>query len=133
MSDFCGVVEHKLNEYGYEIYQTFETSNDKEFCIMTDDIMIFVDENEKSLSLSFECTSKPVDVAQSIMLLNEIEEIDYIYITESYIFDRNCKNYVVGEEAEKVADELMQNKILSAYTRDQLYAHILATQKCHEC
>lgn len=133
MSNFCGVVEKKLNEYGYEIYQTFETSNDKEFCIMTDDIMIFVDENEKSLSLSFECTSKPVDVAQSIMMLNEIDKIDHIYIIESYIFNHSCKEYVVGEEAEKIADKLMQAKILNAYTRDQLYSHILATHKCHEC
>jgi hypothetical protein len=133
MSDFCKAVEHKLNEYGYEIYKTFETSNDKEFCIMTDDIMIFVDENEKSISLSFECTSKPVEVAQSIMMLNEINEIDYIYITESYIFDHSCKEYVVGEEAEEVADKMIQAKILNDYAKDQLFSHILATQKCHEC
>jgi hypothetical protein len=133
MSEICGLIKHKLNEYGYEIYEITETSYNREFCIMAESVMIFVNELEKSLTLSFECTLEPEKVAQRIMVINEIDEVSLVYISESYIFDKVTEKYIVGDHAKQVACEMEQSKLLKEITRKRLYCHILKTQKCHEC
>lgn len=133
MEDFCGQVKNKLDEYGYDIYHISETSNDNEICIMTESMMVFVDDKEKSITLSFEYTLEPEKVAQNMMILNEIEDIEYVYVSESFVFDPKTKKYVVGNEAKKIAYERAQAKIMREFTKDQVYSHILATQRCHEC
>ena len=72
MSEICELIKYKLNEYGYKIYKITETSYNQEFCIMAESVMIFVNESEKTLTLSFECTLEPEKVAQRIMVINEI-------------------------------------------------------------
>ena len=79
MDRMCKLVKDKLNEYGYEIYNLSETSNKKEFCLMTESMMIFINEEDKSLTLSFECSLEPEKVGQSIMILNEIYSVKLIY------------------------------------------------------
>jgi hypothetical protein len=133
MDDFCSMVIDKLKEYGYEIYNISPTSNEKEICIMTESMMIFVNDNDKSITISFEYTLDPEKVAQNMMILNEVQEVKLVYIAESYIFDPEQKKYIVGQKAKEVANKIETDKILREYTKDQVYSHILATQKCHEC
>lgn len=133
MDDFCSMVKDKLNEYGYEIYNISPTPNDKEICIMTESMMIFVNENDESITISFEYTLDPEKVAQNMMVLNEVEEVKVVYIAESYIFDPEQKKYIVGQEAKNVANKLATQNLMREYTKDQVYSHILATHKGHEC
>ena len=133
MDDFCGLIRDKLNEYGYEIYHIAETRNEKETCIMTESMMVFVNEKDHSITLSFEYTLDPEKVAQNMMIINEVEDIELVYISESYIFDPEQKKYIVGNEAKEIANRIATQNFMRSYTRDQVYSHILATQKCHEC
>jgi hypothetical protein len=100
---------------------------------MTESMMIFVNDNDKSITISFEYTLDPEKVAQNMMILNEVQEVKLVYIAESYIFDPEQKKYIVGQKAKEVANKIETDKILREYTKDQVYSHILATQKCHEC
>ena len=133
MEGFCDLVQDKLKEYGYEIYHIAKTSNEKEICIMTESMMVFVNDKENSITLSFEYTLDPEKVAQNMMIVNEVEEIEYVYISESYIFDPEQKKYIVGKEAKEIAQKLATDRVMKEFTKDQIFSHILATQKCHEC
>lgn len=133
MDDFCSMVIDKLKEYGYQIYNVSPTSNEKEICIMTESMMLFVNDNDESITISFEYTLDPEKVAQNMMILNEVQEVKLVYIAESYIFDPEQKKYTVGQKAKEVANKIATDEMLRQYTKDQVYSHILATQKCHEC
>jgi len=133
MDDFCSMVIDKLKEYGYEIYNISPTSNEKEICIMTESMMVFVNDNDESITISFEYTLDPEKVAQNMMILNEVQEVKIVYIAESYIFDPEQKKYIIGQKAKEIANKIATEKMLREYTKDQVYSHILATQKCHEC
>jgi hypothetical protein len=133
MEDFCSVVKNKLDEYGYEIYHVAETKNEDEICIMTESMMLFVNDKDKSITISFEYTLEPENVARNMMVLNEVDDIEFVYVSESFVFDPETKKYVVGNEAKKIAYKRAQVKIMKEFTKDQVYSHILATQRCHEC
>lgn len=134
---FCQSVKKQLLKYTYEIYDVYPTSNVGEFCIMTNSMMIFTNEENKSITISFECMLEPQIAGRNMIILNECKEINCIYVTESYIFDSSSKSYVVGDDAKKTADKIIYdkcyNQIIKEITKDQIYSHILATQKCHEC
>lgn len=133
MDKLCKLVKEKLTEYGYEIYNLSETSHKKEFCLMTESMMIFINEEDQSLTISFECSLEPEKVGQSIMILNEIYSVRLIYISESYIFDEVNKKYIVGDDAKELAINKTKNEMLRQITQEQLYCNMLLTNKCHEC
>lgn len=133
MDEFGKKVKAKLEQYGYIIYNINTTSATDEYCIMTDGMMIFSNGIEKSLTISFDCKSLPEDVARNMMVLNEVSETRAVYISESYYLDKKNKNYIMGEKAKKMAIKEMTDLALREMAKDQIYSHILATQKCHEC
>jgi len=133
MDEFGKLVKNKLEEYGYVIYNVRTTRPDIEFCIMSDNMMVFTDGKEKSITVSFRCNLEPEKVAQVMMVLNEIKQMTILYISESYYFDKNNKKYVVGKEAKMLVAKEITDVALREFTREQIYSHILATQKCHEC
>jgi hypothetical protein len=133
MDEFVVSVKKKLEEYGYNIYNVAYTSTKNEHCIMTDGMMIFANGDENSITISFKCNLEPETVAHNMMVLNEILETRIVYISESYYLDKKNKKYVMGEEAKKLAIKEITDLALREMAKDQIYSHILATQKCHEC
>jgi hypothetical protein len=133
MDEFGDLVKSKLEEYGYIIYHINPTTAKDEFCIMTDDMMVFSNGSEKSITISFNCKLEPEVVAHNMMVLNEIKETKIVYITESYYLDVQNKKYITGKEAKKMAMKEITDEALREITKQQIYSHILATQKCHEC
>lgn len=133
MDDFGEKVKKKLEEYGFIIYNINHTSAEDEYCIMTDGMMVFSNGIEQSITISFECRLPPETVAHNMMVFNEIKEIRIVYISESYYLDKKNKKYIMGEEAKRMVANDVTHEALREITKQQLYNHILATQKCHEC
>lgn len=133
MDSFGEKVKSKLEEYGYIIYNTNSTSAKDEYCIMTDGMMVFTNGVEKSLTISFQCRLDPEIVAHNMMILNEIKAVKIVYISESHFLDKKKKQYVMGDEAKKLAAEEITAEALKEIAELQLYNHILTTQKCFEC
>lgn len=133
MPEFCKLIEDKLAEYNYEIYNVSQTSNEYEYCIMSESMMIFTNEGDQSITISFQCNLMPENVAERMMVLNEVQELKAVYVTESYYFDEGTKKYILGKEARKLITEKILHETLREITQEQVYSHILATQKCHEC
>jgi len=133
MENICQLVKNKLEQYGYEVSQLRQTSNFKEFCIMSNSMIIFVNEEDKSLTLSFECNLEPQKVGQRMTILNDIKEINSVFITESHMFDSINKNYTIGKEAKELDLKMKIYMLMKEITEQQVYREVLMTQKCHEC
>ena len=133
MDVFCKSVKNKLEEYNYIIYDTFQMKRKHEYRFMTEHMILFADGKEQSLSVSFQVASAPDIVAQDVMILNEINEVKAFYVTESYYFDRKNKKYVTGNKAKEMLMQDIADQAARKLAEQQLYNHILTTQKCHEC
>ena len=121
----------KLSEYGMAIYTDYPTE-DQGHCFMVRDMIIFLDEEDDSLAITFQADSKPEDVASNLMILNEIEGVTEISIMESFIYDRNNK-FVSGNEAHIIVRSALIEDAFKKVATHQAYNQILATMPCFEC
>jgi hypothetical protein len=133
MDGFCETVKDKLEEYDYNLYDVSKMKRKREYRFMTDHMIIYADGKDNSLTVSFQVDSSPEIVAHDVMILNEIKGLNIVYVSESYYFDRKNKKYVTGKEANEMLLQEIANQAAIKIAKEQLYSHILTTQKCHEC
>jgi hypothetical protein len=123
-------VESKLNEYGIEIYRDYMLEKTNECVIHAEFMTIFVDEKEKTISISFDVTCKPEISATYAIILNQLG-YDVI-IMEPFIFDKN-KEFVTGDKAYQIVDEVKREKIINEYVKELTYTEVLETCDGYEC
>jgi len=121
----------KLTEYGMALYTDYPTK-DQGHCFMVRDMIIFLDEEDDSLSITFQADSKPEEVASNLMILNEIDEVSEISIMESFIYDKN-NNFVSGNEAHNIVKSSLIEDAFKKVATHQAYNEILHNMKCFEC
>jgi hypothetical protein len=122
-------VRSKAEEYGLEIFNDYPIEG-KEYIFFIEDMMLFVNEEEKTIGVSFQASTRPERVGNMILILNEInEELD---IVESFIFDKNNR-YLSGEKAFELIERTKQSETIQSFLKDQTLREILLKSKCHEC
>jgi len=134
MSDKIGAVVDKLQEYGMIIFRDYpiEKENTKQHVFISEDMVLFLDHKDDSLSVSFHAGLKPEDVSRNTLILNEMEEFDDLYIMESYVLDKS-NTFICGDEAFKLLKESNKAEYLKGYVEKQYYEEILKTAKCYYC
>lgn len=92
----------KLDEYGVDVLQSYDMDdNIPGYVLHLKDMIIFIDENQNDISMSFEITMRPEDVAKMTLILREIGIEGYTYsIMESYTYNESG-DLLLGEEAEQ--------------------------------
>jgi len=123
-------VRKKLDEYGIEIYSEYPM--EKEYCIHTDQMMVFINEDEKNICLSFRADLKPEESSNYVLILSEIGNLAAIDVAESYAFD-NENNFITGDNAFNFVREYLISEAVSECVRQQTYNDILRTTKCFNC
>lgn len=123
-------VEHKLYEYDIPIFDHYEIENN-EYTFVVEDMLIIV-HNETKISISFQVSTKPEVVANNTLILNEIEEIEFISIMESFAFTTDRK-LVSGKQAYELFQETMEHNIIQDYQQNKYYEMILMSTKGYEC
>ena len=66
-------VKSKLNEYGIEIYHIETIQEKKEKIFYTEDMVLFVNDDLKSISIAFQATTKPERVGNLTLIVAEVE------------------------------------------------------------
>ena len=122
MSTVVNKVSEKLLEYGIKIYNQYPTKNDQ-YVFWTKHMILFVDNNE-DVSISFQATSKPDDVARNILILKEIEEIKHIHLMESFIFTDN-RELIHGDEAFDLVRRSIENGAIKDHEKQLMYSSLL--------
>ena len=122
-------VRSKAEEYGLQIYNDYSIAND-EYVFFIEDMMIFINEDKKTIGVSFEASIRPERAATMVLILIEMkEEID---VMESFIFDKNNR-YISGEKAFDLIEKTNQSNIIQSFVKQQTFNEILTKAKCHEC
>ena len=121
----------KLTEYGMALYNDYATE-DQGHCFMTEKMIIFLDEEDDSISITFQADTKPEDVASNILILKEIENVSQFFVMESFIYDKN-HNFVSGSQAHKIVRESFIESAFRKAAEQQTYSEILNQVKGYEC
>jgi len=121
----------KLTEYGMALYNDYATE-DQGHCFMTEKMIIFLDEEDDSISITFQSDTKPEDVASNILILKEIENVSEFFVMESFIYDKN-QNFVSGSKAHNIVRETLLESAFKKVAEQQTYNEILKQVKGFEC
>jgi len=121
----------KLEEYGIQIYTDYSL-NEQEYLFMADNMLLFVHTVNNDIGISFQAETRPKPVANSLLIVLEIEGVTNIDVMESFVIDED-RNFVSGEKAFKMIDKKNQNQALSEVFRDQAYSEILMNNTSGEC
>jgi len=130
MAEITEVVK-KFEEYGMKLFTDYPTAKN-EHCFMVDNMIVYLDKKDNTIAVSFLASSKPEEVASSMMILNEIKGLDDIFVMESFVYDLNEK-FISGDDAHKLVKESIQHEALKEFTKRQAYIEVLSKAKCHNC
>jgi hypothetical protein len=118
----------KLDEYGFELYNQYSDENNNHY-FMIDDMVLCYDDNDKILSIAFKASTIPEHVANSLLILKEIDGINDIEIMESFIY--KGKEILSGEEAHNYIEKVHGNKEIGKYINKQNQIQILLHSKIY--
>jgi len=131
MSSMLTKIEEKLLEYGFDIYDQYK-ADDEQWLFLVTDMVIFVDVNTGETNISFQATTKPDIVANNILILKEIPDLDDLRVMDSFIFN-DSKQMIRGDEAFDLIQSSIENKAVEKYVKELTYASVLNNSDCHEC
>lgn len=121
----------KLEEYGIQIYTDYPL-NEQEHLFMADNMLLFVHIENHEVGVSFQAETRPKTVANSLLIVLEIESVSDIDIMESFVVDED-KKFISGEKAFKIIDKKNQYQALNEVFKEQAYTELLLNGTSGEC
>ena len=67
-----------------------------------------------------------------MMILNEIKDLNDIYVMESFVYDMNDK-LLSGEEAHRLVKQNIEYEALKEFAKRQRFIEFLTKAQCFEC
>ncbi len=122
-------IKDKIEEYGVTIFKHHKIENDQ-YVFFCDNMVIFIYPDE-NVSVAFQATTKPEEAANSILILQEIPNIE-IEVMEAFIYCDDNK-LVSGEEAYELIKDTIKTEGAKEYMLEEAYSHLLKNATCHEC
>lgn len=134
MSDKLSAIVDKMAEYGMIIFRDYpiEETKTMQHVFICENMVLFLDHKDGSLSVSFHASSRPEEVSRNTLILNEMEEFDELYIMESYVVDNN-NEFICGDDAFNIVRESVEATIIKKVFEKTQYEQILRTAKCYYC
>ena len=132
MSELTDKIGKKLNEYGIKVYDHYQGEDIDEYIFLVEDMVIFARDKNKEIGISFQATTKPDIVANNLLIIQEVEEIESIDIMESFVFNEK-REMVSGDEAFDLIKRSIQNQAINEYAKEMCFREVLEKSNCHEC
>lgn len=124
--------QKKLNQYGLMIYNKyFLEEGNNEYIFILENAVVLVKENENTLGIAFQVTTKPETAATLTLILKEIK-CKEVFVMESFIFDYN-NLMISGDDAYKLVKKTKENNIREKVLQEQVYINVLQNSKCYHC
>ena len=124
-------VNQKLDEYGIEIFNDYPIEEEGEHVFYAENMILFVSDDENSISVTFKATTKPERAATLGLILNQIPNV-IMNIMESFIFDKD-NQFVSGPDAFKLIERVDKEKLIQEYHNQVMLTELLEKADCHEC
>jgi hypothetical protein len=122
---------NKLEEYGITIYTDYPL-NDDEHLFMADNMLLFVHTENHEVGVSFQAETRPRSVANSLLIVLEIDSVIDVDIMESFIVDEN-KQFVSGDKAFEIINKKNQYQAMNEVFKDQVYTEMILNGTAGEC
>ena len=122
-------VRDKVIEYGIKIYNDYGVE-ENEYVFFVEDMILFVNEKEKIIGVSFQATTKPDRVGSLTLILDQLKTD--INIMDSFVFDTENR-YISGDKAFKLIEAKQEEDVIREFLKKQTYQHMLLSADCHEC
>jgi len=132
MSELTDKIKKKLGEYGIKIYDHYQGEIEDEYIFLAEDMVIFARDKNKEVGISFQATTKPDIVANNLLILQEVEEIESIDIMESFVFNEK-RQMISGDEAFNLIIKSIKSQAVKEYAEHLCFREILEKSNCHEC
>jgi hypothetical protein len=123
--------KEKLFEFNFAIISGYCIDKTKEYMIITDDMILAVNDEDKTVSIAFEATTPPDTVAKRMMILSEVEGTKGLSVMESFVFENN--NLVTGDDATMIAKKRLGREVINEFLKSQVYMDIIQSEKCFNC
>ena len=130
MTDKSSVLK-KFEEYGMNVFKDYKTEKN-EHCFMVDNMIVYLDRKDSTLAVSFHASAKPEEVAQNLLILKEVKDLNDIYVMDSFIYDLN-DTFISGEKAHDLVKRTIENEAIKNFAERQTYTEYLAKAKCFDC
>lgn len=130
MVDVSKVIE-KFDEYGMRVFTDYPTQRN-EHCFMVENMIVYLDKKDSTIAVSFLASSRPEHVANNLLILKEIEDVEDIFVMESFVYDMNDK-FVSGNDAHELVKKSIELEALKEFTKRQAYTEVLVKSNCFEC
>ena len=122
--------KEKLDEYGIKMFTDYVVDDEKQHVIYADHMILFVGKEDKTISISFQATTRP-DVAGNLtLIINEIGA--KMVVMESFIYDSN-EQFISGDKAFDIIKKTQEMKTYQEYRKQQIYQQLLESSECFEC
>lgn len=123
-------IEEKLQEYGMSIYDHYDIDgSDDEHVFLVEEMIVFIRNETKSASISYQATTRPDVAARNLLILSEVNSLEYIDVMDSFIYDEN-NEIVSGEDAYDLIKETKRVSIISEYLQEQTMKQIFNKMNC---
>jgi len=129
MGSLTKQVDQKLNEYGIKIFNDYKV--DDEHVYYSESMIVFVNDIDRSIGITFQATTKPERAATLALILNQIKRA-VINIMEPFIFNER-NEFISGDKAYKLIKQADKVKLLKEYNKQKFYSDVLEKAHCHEC
>ena len=123
--------KEKLFEFNFGIISGYSIDKTKEYMIITDDMILAVNDQDNTVSIAFEATTQPDIVAKRMIILSEVEGTHNMSIMESFVFEKN--QLVTGEDATIIAKKRLGRDVVNEFLKSQVYTEIIQSEKCFNC
>jgi hypothetical protein len=123
--------KEKLFEFNFGIISGYCIDKTKEYMIITDDMILAVNDRENTVAVAFEATTPPDVVAKRMLILKEVEGTETISVMESFVFENN--HLVTGDDAVAIAKKRLGREAINEFLKSQVYMDIIQSEKCFNC
>jgi hypothetical protein len=130
MDKFIDRICNRLTENNISVFKALRKKNDNRYYIMADKVLIVVDQ-EKVITVCFSVAATP-DYAGKVILALRTIKCEKIDVGETFIYNERGE-YFGGEEAHKLMDKMIKEKIIGDFVTEQMKKHILFNDECFNC
>jgi hypothetical protein len=131
ISELSELVKQKLYEFNFSIISSYKIDDSDDCMIITDDMIVAVNDKKKTTAIAFEATTRPDIAAKRMLMLGEIQDFSEVVVMESYVFENN--QLVTGQKAIEIAHKRMGREVVNEFVKKQVYFDIMKTEKCFDC
>lgn len=76
-------------------------------------------ENDNNVSISFHVSARPDIAAITTLMINEIEDVNEIFVSDIFLFSGDKKDFLVGEKAIDKWEENRASYIINTYIKER--------------